>query len=222
MEPIELIQRVDYLIGMCRGRSVLHLGCTDWPYTQQRLEQGNLLHLELQRHAASIYGVDGDQEGLALLTKEGVANLYHGDLESLDKVSLGCTFDIILAGEVIEHMSNPGLFLRGVRRFMRHDSVLVITTVNAYCGFRMFRYAVRGHGGRAEPVHPDHVAYYSYATLTHLLAREKMAVRQFYFYDLGREHRPHNLRSLNLINDICVRIARHLADGIVAECVLAD
>jgi SAM-dependent methyltransferase len=221
MGLMDLIQRVDYLKNICRDKSVLHLGCTDWPYTQNRLEYGNLLHLELQEYAASIWGIDGDQQGLDILTRMGISNLFRGNLESLHQVDCDRTFDVILAGEVIEHLSNPGLFLRGVQRFMRPDSVLVITTVNAYCGFRMFRYLTRGHGGAGEPVHPDHVAYYSYATLTHLLTRENLAVRKFFFYDLGTEHRPHNLWYLNVMNDICVRIAKHLADGVIAECQLA-
>ncbi|MBO0181221.1 hypothetical protein J0682_30075, partial [Vibrio parahaemolyticus] len=74
-------------------------------------------------------------------------------------------FDVIVAGEIIEHLNNPGLFLSGVRRFMHRDSKLVITTINAYCAMRFFVYALRGRRGINEFVHPDHVAYYSYSTL---------------------------------------------------------
>ena len=218
MDPIPLVQRVDYLKEICRGKSVLHLGCTDWPYTQRRLAQGDLLHLELRRITECIWGLDGDQGGLDMLAQSGIKDILQGNLECLDSVELDRTFDVVLAGEVLEHLSNPGLFLHGVQRFMRPDGLLVITTINAYCGFRMFRYFLRGKGGIAEPVHPDHVAYYSYSTLIHLLARENLSVKRFYFYDLGREHRPYHLWYLNWFNDVCVGLARHLADGLIAEC----
>jgi SAM-dependent methyltransferase len=218
---IPLVQRVDYLKEVCRGKKVLHLGCTNWPYTQAVLEEETLLHLSLKEIAGELWGFDADEEGLKLLRERGVENLYRADLEQLDQLELDQQFDIILAGEMIEHLSNPGLFLRGIKRFMRPDSTLVITTINAYCGFRMFMYGLRGRGGRAEPVHPDHVAYYSYSTIHHMLSRENLVARRFLFYDIGHEHRPHNRFYINFINDLCVRFAPQLADGIIIETALA-
>jgi SAM-dependent methyltransferase len=218
---IPLVQRVDYLKNICRDRTVLHLGCTNWPYTKDVLEEGTLLHTELQGIARELSGFDADQEGLDLLAGLGVRNLYRADLEHLEEVELDQQFDVILAGEMIEHLSNPGLFLRGIKRFMRPDSTLVITTVNAYCGFRMLVYGLRGRGGRAEPVHPDHVAYYSYSTIHHLLSREELVAKRFLFYDLGDEHRPHARFYINWINDLCVWFAPQLADGIIIESGLA-
>ena len=75
-------------------------------------------------------------------------------------------------------------------------------------------------GGRAEMVHPDHVAYYSYSTLRLLVERHRMQVDNFLFYDIGKEHRPHNRWFLNLINDVSVAIAPQWADGIIAVCSL--
>ncbi len=218
---IPLVQRVDHIKAISRGKSVLHLGCTDWPYTERRLEEGSLLHLELQGVAGDLWGFDFDDGGIRLLRERGVANLLRADLEDLAAVPLERTFDVILAGEMIEHLANPGLFLRGVRRFMRPDSVLVITTVNAYCGLRFLIYALRGRGGAFEPVHPDHVGYYSYATIRKLLQGTGFDVRRFSFYDIGPEHRPHLPFYWNWANDVCVRVFPQLADGIIAECVLA-
>jgi len=149
---IPLVQRVDYLKEICRGKKVLHLGCTNWPYTQAVLDDESLLHLELQGIASELWGFDADEDGLKLLRERGVQNLYRANLEELDTLELEQQFDIILAGEMIEHLSNPGLFLRGIKRFMRSESTLVITTINAYCGFRMVMYGLRGRGGRAEPL----------------------------------------------------------------------
>jgi SAM-dependent methyltransferase len=218
---IPLVQRVEYLKELCKGKSVLHLGCTNWPYTDIVLKEGTLLHLQLQEIASELYGFDFDQEGLDVLAARGVKNLFRADLEKLDEVQLDKKFDVIIAGEMIEHLSNPGLFLRGIKRFMRPDTTLVITTINAYGGVRMFMYGLRGRGGRLEPVHPDHVAYYSYSTIHHILEREKIAAKRFLFYDLGPEHRPHNRFYINWVNDLCVRFMPQLADGIIVECALS-
>jgi ubiquinone/menaquinone biosynthesis C-methylase UbiE len=217
---IELVQRVQFIKDACRGRKVLHLGCTNWPYTTEALENNSLLHLELDGLASELWGLDFDQEGLDILAEKGITNLYQADLEKLEELGIDETFEVIVAGEMIEHLNNPGLFLRGIQRFMNAETSLLITTVNAYCGFRMLYYALRGKGGAAEPVHPDHVAYYSYSTLSLLVKRAGLEVNRFFFYDLGPEHRATAPWHTRLANDVCVGISKQLADGLIAECKL--
>ena len=210
-----LVQRVDFLRRLCAGRSVLHLGCTNWPYMDVSSADDRFLHPVLMQSAREVWGIDADKAGLDAMREQGVPNLLEGDLEALERLPLDKTFDVIVAGEVIEHLSNPGLFLAGVQRFMRKDTDLVVTTVNAFCGFRAAVYAIRGKGGISEPVHPDHVAYYSYSTLGHIGRRAGLRMREFAFYDLGNEHRPVTRRSISLINDVLVTFAPQLADGVI-------
>ena len=219
-DKFELVQRVEFIKKACAGKKVLHLGCTNYPYTKEALDNNMLLHFELEKAAGELYGFDFDERGLQILEKSGVKNLYRADLEKLEEVALDETFDVIIAGEIIEHLSNPGLFLRGIKRFMNEETNLIITTINAYCGFRFLIYGLRGKGGWNEPVHPDHVAYYSYKTLSLILERENLEIKKFYFYDIGTEHRPFNRWFYNLFNDICVKISPQLCDGVIAVCNL--
>src|SRR5580765_3540270 len=212
----DLVQRLDIITNICAGKRVLHLGCTNYPYTQDAINNNMLLHSDLEKVTADLWGMDADQPGIDILISNGSKQIIFGDLERLDEADLDDTFDVIVAGEIIEHLNNPGQFLSGVQRFMNRNSVLIITTVNAYCAMRFFYYGARGKRGKIEPVHPDHVAYYSYSTLKLLLERHKLHLRNFYFYDLGNEHRPHSRPVLNLLNDICVKISRQWADGIIA------
>lgn len=212
------VQRLDFIRSKCAGKKVLHLGCANYPYTQDAIDKKMLLHFELQEIASELHGFDYDQPGLDILAANGSENLHQGDLEKLEDVDLHETFDVIVAGEMIEHLNNPGLFLSGIQRFMGRESILLLTTINAYCGMRFIQYGLRGKGGVQEPVHPDHVAFYSYSTLSLLLRRHGLTVDEFLFYDIGVEHRPHNRWFLNLINDICVRIAPQWSDGVIAVC----
>jgi len=219
-KDFKLVQRVDFIKEICRGRKVLHLGCTNYPYTGDAIANEMLLHFELEKTASEVVGFDLDPRGLEILRSKGSSNLFVADLEQLEKVSVEDTFDVIIGGEMIEHLSNPGSFMKGVRRFMRADTKLVITTVNAYCAMRFLIYGLRGKGVRNEPVHPDHVSYYSYKTLNLLLERHGLAMNEFYFYDIGNEHRPFNRWFYNLFNDICVRFSPQLSDGIIAVATL--
>ena len=217
---IKLVQRLDQIQQISKDKSVLHLGCTNWPYTQDALDADMLLHTRLNETARELYGFDFDQEGIEALASSGFTNLYQADLQNLSAVELEKQFEVIIAGEMIEHLNNPGLFLEGIKRFMNGNSRLVLTTINAYAGMRFFVYGLRGKGGIAEPVHPDHVAYYSYSTLKLLIERHGFQIDEFMFYDIGLEHRPHNGRLRNFINDVCVRIAPQWADGVIAICRL--
>lgn len=211
-----LVQRVEFIKEICAGKSVLHLGCTNSPYTEDSVRNNMLLHFDLAASSKRLVGFDYEQEGLDILAEAGVKELYRADLEDLDAVPLDETFDVIIGGEMIEHLSNPGLFLRGIKRFMNRDTKLVITTINAYCAMRFLIYGLRGKGGENEPVHPDHVAYYSYRTLKLALERADLRIDEFLFYDIGAEHRPFNRWFYNLFNDVSVRFSPHLSDGVIA------
>jgi SAM-dependent methyltransferase len=219
-EKIELVQRVKFIKNACQGKKVLHLGCTNYPYTEEAIEKDVLLHNDLLKISNELYGFDFDQAGIDILTKSGVNNLYQADLEALDEVDVKESFDVIIAGEIIEHLRNPARFLQGIQRFMSHETQLVITTINAYCALRFLIYGIRGKGGKNEPVHPDHVAYYSYKTLSLAIERENLDLEKFYFYDVGVEHRQFNPWYYNVINDVCVKFSPQLSDGVIAVCKL--
>ncbi len=216
-DKFQLVDRVSFIKKMCEGKKVLHLGCTNYPFTVDSIKRDALLHFELKKVAEKLYGFDFDRAGLDILEKAGEENLYLADLEKLDELELDETFDVIVAGEMIEHLSNPGLFLRGIKRFMNAETNLVITTINAYSGMRFFIYGLRGRGGVREPVHPDHVAYYSYKTLSLVIDRENLAIKDFFFYDLGPEHRHHHW-VYNFLNDVSVKVSPGLSDGVIAVC----
>src|SRR5687767_6981689 len=91
-----LVQRTDFILEQCLGKSVLHLGCTNYPYTNEAVANNMLLHFELQRVAAELYGLDYEQAGIDILTASGSKNILRADLEKLDELALDRTFDVIV------------------------------------------------------------------------------------------------------------------------------
>lgn len=215
-ERFELVDRVDFIKNACKEKKVLHLGCTNYPYTKDSIEKNMLLHFDLEKISNELFGFDYDQEGLDILAEYGVKNLFQADLEKLELVQTDEKFDVIIAGEIIEHLNNPGVFLQGIKRFMTSETNLIVTTINTYSALRFAIYGLRGKGGRNEPVHPDHVAYYSYKTLSLILERHNLSVSKFCFYDLGEEHKKNNPWYYNLISNLGVKFTPHLSDGIIA------
>jgi 2-polyprenyl-3-methyl-5-hydroxy-6-metoxy-1,4-benzoquinol methylase len=219
----QMIQRTDYIVDACAGRTVRHLGCADIPYTRGRLEDGTLLDALVDRVAARQYGLDLSTEGIEILRPAGYADLAVSDVHHLTEQNplAGQRFDVILAGEIIEHLSNPGLFLERLKPLLRDAPTrLILTTINAYCAHRFFYSLVM----RDESVHPDHVRYYSRKTLTTLLARHGYDVQQVCFYPIGREHKRYinqgRARLLYWVDWLASRLSPQLGDGLIVSCVL--
>jgi predicted TPR repeat methyltransferase len=91
--------------------------------------------------------------------------LRYADAQRLTEFVGDTRFDLIIAGDVIEHLANQGSFLAGCREALTADGTLLVTTVNAY-GITRFAKALLNH----EAVHPEHTAYSSHQTLKRLLS----------------------------------------------------
>ncbi len=85
--------------------------------------------------------MDADADGVTFFNDHGLSPCVQGNVETATLEPLGGRpFDVIVAGEIIEHLENPGLFLRACRPLLSAEGSLIITTINAYCWFRFIRY----------------------------------------------------------------------------------
>lgn len=170
-----------WILEKCRGRRVLHLGCTDWPLTSQRLREGRLLHGRLATEAAELVGVDPDREGIEAIAREmpglEFACLTAEEMADDPRIS-GRPWDVVLAADVLEHVSDVGQALGAMRRVMQPESELVLTTPSA---FALKRFAALLLQGR-EHVHPDHCYYFSPSTLHRCLHRQDLRITEVSFF----------------------------------------
>ena len=131
--------------------------------TAQRLQSGALLHASLRRVARSLTGVDLEERAIQCLREAGFADCIVGDAEQLE---LGTCFECIVAGDVLEHVSNAGAVIAALARHLTPDGNLVIAVPSA-----LSIGSVRALLNRSENVHRDHTAYYSPKTLSSLCSR---------------------------------------------------
>lgn len=170
------------LVELCRGKRVLDLGCADYPMTRRRLERGELLFAKLAGVASDIVGVDLDRRGVQALREAGFENVLVGDVERLGELGLQGGFEVIVAGELLEHLSCPGRFLEQVAGIMSPDTVLALTVPNAFALKRFLR-VLAG----CELVNKDHVCYFSPHTVEELCGRFGLRV-DGYHYHLAEVH----------------------------------
>jgi 2-polyprenyl-3-methyl-5-hydroxy-6-metoxy-1,4-benzoquinol methylase len=206
--------RRGFIVKACENRSVLHLGCADWPLTAESLQDGTLLHLSLSKVSNRTFGMDSSEEGLSVLRAHGFRDLIQWDVENLDHLRMEGPVEVIVAGEILEHLSNPGLCLQGISQFMRHSkSKLIISVPNAFSirhfASLMFR--------KTELVNPEHTAYYSVTTLSELLRRYDLQVREIYTYtEVSNKSSPLNRFAKRALNAILHRVFPQISEGIIA------
>lgn len=215
-----MIRRDDWLIAACRGKRVLHVGCTDSPITTDKILTGQLLHQKLEKVASEIIGLDTDRQGIETLSKlmPNKTFLVHSaeELGSCQELS-GKNFDVVVAADVIEHFSNIGLFLAGVKSLLKPDGKLLISTPQSFSLKRMIPMLFLGY----EYVHPDHIGYFSVATLSCLLSRYGFKSEQIYMFQW---YNPtfKNWFANTLLLPILWLSGGRLCDEIALEVHLAD
>ncbi len=137
-------------------------------------------HRLLRERAKEVFGVDLQPYRPAESER---VTFYHQ--ESAENFSFEEKFDVIYAGDLIEHLSNPGLFLATCKKHLGPDGKLVITTPNC---FNLFNLA--GKLTRDEPVvNHDHVCYFNKKTIRVLLEKNDFQLDSIdCLYTLGIEY----------------------------------
>lgn len=167
------------LVSLAKGRNVLHLGavgCTLGSIEEKLEDAPKSIHALLTRISTCV-GIDIDEEGIRALTEAGVFdNLVLADAETLRREEIPLAqIDIVVAGDIIEHLSNPGLMLGSLARLTDPGTLLIITTPNAMGVPNFSRYILhRWVDG------PDHVCTFNEFTLKNLLARHGWLVTKLY------------------------------------------
>ena len=180
----------DIIANLVTGQRVLDLGCAE--HEASRAREDTWLHGHLVKRAASVVGVDRLPAQVAALQSEGY-RVVVGDVCRLDLRHIG-PFDVVVAGELLEHVDEPGPFLDGIREHLSPGGRLILTTPHAYFALHVLE------AWWCDPVHrwnPEHVAWYEPFTLGDLLARHGFTVMEYVYMTRSRKLR-FALRTLHL------------------------
>lgn len=212
LSPKPPVRREPWILERCAGRRVLHVGCTDYPFTEPKFANGTLLHQDLAKVAGRLVGIDLDAASVGFLTAKGVPDIHVADAAKVKDLlgRIGFEPEVVVAGEVVEHLDEPQAFLRGLREAMPADSRLIVSIPNAF-----FYLGILGIFLGREKVHPDHVAYYSVGTITETLRRAGFQVTDI------RPYRNAQARPLDRILHLPFRLVTwiwpHFSIGYVVE-----
>ena len=165
----EALDRLEILQMLCREKRVLHVGFADHPeLVAAKRSSGIWLHDRLSAVAASCVGLDSNVAAVEMLRDRGLEDVWWGNVESDDSIPdeiKQTRFDVVVLGEVLEHVSNPVSFLQAIgRAHFASNSTIVITVPNAWSLPNLLG-LVRGR----EIINSDHRYWFSPYTLAKIL-----------------------------------------------------
>jgi 2-polyprenyl-3-methyl-5-hydroxy-6-metoxy-1,4-benzoquinol methylase len=151
-------QREQFILALCKNKTVLHIG-SNGPFNAR-----------LEKEAKRVICVDIDD------CDNNAKEFHRMDVEKhvLATIATG-DVDIVLAADILEHLSNPGLFLKNLQTF---NCKIIISVPNA-TGKILLDWMAKGK----ENVHKDHVAWYSYNTFKALIERYDFNIDAWYWYN---------------------------------------
>lgn len=163
--------KIAFMCRYAKGHSVLDIGCVQ--HNPQQYRSRFWLHKALKETASYLEGLDIYEEGVNYLQGLGF-NIYVGDAQNLD---MKRQFEVIIAGDLIEHLSNPGQFLAGCARALCEGGKLLLSTPNPW----YWRNIAKAVLFSSVSINPEHTMWMCPRTLEHHAARYGLRIEEIQF-----------------------------------------
>jgi SAM-dependent methyltransferase len=157
---------INHYVG---AKDVLDCGGVDHWAFRLKADRGDWLHSLVTQRARTCVGVDILVENIRSLRNLGDYIFVAANAEDLPFQNC---FDVVLAGELVEHLDNMGRFCHSAWNALREDGVLIVTTPNNWAISKVLRALIVGR----ECCHPEHTCWYSPQTLRYILEQHCFTV----------------------------------------------
>jgi 2-polyprenyl-3-methyl-5-hydroxy-6-metoxy-1,4-benzoquinol methylase len=153
-----------FVMDRCRGKLVLDLGCVQ--HNPAFYQSKFWLHRAIREVTPYVMGMDLYAEGVAHLRSLGF-DIVVGDAQNFD---LERKFDVIVAGDLIEHLENFDGFLKCAKSHLSPGGSLLITTPNPWYWRNLVKAMVSTEVANNE----EHTCWLCPRTLRQLVRRHGM------------------------------------------------
>ena len=162
-------ERFELIKPYIEDKDVLDVGCCDW--CEQLIKGKNRpyeiaegwLHGNIKKYAKNALCIDVSKDCVEFLKDKG----HNVKVANAENFELNKKFDVIVAGELIEHLSNFQGFFESVKKHLRDGGLLILSTPNMFYFKEALFLALRGYPS----VNPDHTCWFDEITLRQLLDR---------------------------------------------------
>ena len=154
--------KIKFFLKYTKNKNVLDLGCVD--HNPENRKSKFWLHKAIKSVANKVVGLDYYEVGVDELQKQGF-DVHYGDAQDFSFTDI---FDIISAGDLVEHLPNPGGMFVCSSKYLKDNGFLLVSTPNVFCWKYVLYFFFHGHSNR---INQEHVSWYDITTLCLLANR---------------------------------------------------
>lgn len=160
--------RLEAILKYIKNKDILDIGSIQHDIILSKSK--NWLFAFLNKHGHSVLGIDFLEEEVKKAQNKGY-NIIYGNAQT---INLNRKFEVIVAANIIEHLSNPGIFLENMKKHLTPKGRLIIST-NNNSGFDCFYDSlILGF----IPNNPEHTCWYDFVTLKELTQRGGLSIEE--------------------------------------------
>jgi SAM-dependent methyltransferase len=167
------ISREAFIREKCRSKAVLDLGCVRHS-ADFAMKDSAWLHKKIKEVAGKAVGVDYLPCEVEKLRKAGY-DVICGDVTK--PLDIEGRFDVIVAGDLIEHLTNFDGFFENCKRLLKPDGILIISTANPFYSGEFHYVAFK----RNFLVNPEHTCWIDPQCLAQLSGRFGFQIEEIYY-----------------------------------------
>lgn len=163
--------RADFIRQRVTGRNVLDVGCV--AHDDERMRSSQWLHRQIAEAAESCVGIDVLHDGVAAMNAKGYNAVVHNLDDGLGPIAGLGPFQVIVAGELIEHVGNLDMLFSTAAQALTADGEIILTSPNPYAPRRV-RAGQRGDVWE----NADHVSYAFPSGIAELASRHGLILSE--------------------------------------------
>jgi len=156
------LDRIAFISDAVRGKRTLDIGCVENDAEHHTREEW--LHNHIVRAASSCVGIDILETEIGLLRSRGYNVRFHDITQS----PLDATFEVIVSGEIVEHIGSIDGLLKNCRQCLEPGGRLILSTPYPWFIGVSFRHTF---SNVYLPGSLEHVTWYDPANFAELAAR---------------------------------------------------
>jgi SAM-dependent methyltransferase len=166
------VSRRELVARFCAGKDVLDIGCVN--HDLQNIDKTNWQHGAIKAVAKSVLGLDYLEHEVRELNKLG----YRAVAADISKpVHINERFDVIIVGNLIEHLSNFEGLMKNLELLLRPAGCILISTANPFFREQYFYSAFKND----IVVNAEHTCWLDPITLDQLANRFGLATSEVYW-----------------------------------------
>ncbi len=164
--------REQLISDFCRGKDVLDIGCVNHNIDNTYSDQW--LHQSVVKVAKSCLGLDILEEEIKDLSERGFDVMAADATRPLE---VARTFDVIVLGNLIEHLANFEGLLLNINRLLRPEGCVLVITPNPFYREQYFYSAFKND----ILINPEHTCWIDPVALDQLVRRYGLSTRSVHW-----------------------------------------